>query len=282
MSSETEPHPVNPDSGDYRIKLDIYNGPLDLLLYLVYKSEIDIFNIPITLILEQYLQYTELIKALDIEIAGDFLVMAGRMINIKSKLLMPRPQAEPEDEEIIDPRAELVKELIEYKENKERAYALERRQLEREKMYERMPPAESAAAAPEEQAAFFDEDTSVWDLLTAFHKITRDFMPEMPRRIVYDDTPVSAYIERLLGRLQAAPERKLDFSTLFDGMKERMQVIGMFLGVLDAVKQGAIRVHQVRDEGGIYIEYVPEQERRVPAPPEEQGRDVSSDRENEP
>jgi segregation and condensation protein A len=247
---------------NYKIELDIYNGPLDLLLFLVYKNEVDIFNIPIADILEQYLAYVEVIKALDIEVAGEFLVLASRLMNIKSKLLMPRPEVEPQEEEVIDPRAELVRELLEFKEAKERAYALEQKRLEREQMYERVPPPGEAEAQPQ-PAEELEEEASVWDLLLAFHRITKDFMPEMPRRIVYDDTPVAVYVERLLERVAAADGQKLAFSAIFEGLSERIHMIGMFLAVLDAAKRGALRTRQVQDEGEIYLEFVPETEREV-------------------
>lgn len=116
---------------DYAIKLDIFEGPLDLLLYLIKKNEIDIYNIPVALITEQYLQYLKMIKSLNLDLAGEYLVMASTLIHIKSKMLLPEPE-EPEEEEE-DPRAELVRQLIEYKTFKEAAAGLlERPMLERD------------------------------------------------------------------------------------------------------------------------------------------------------
>lgn len=276
MSEETEHEPSNNcPAEDYRVALDIYDGPLDLLLYLVYRSEVDIFDIPISEILEQYLGYVEFIKTLDLEIAGDFMVMASRLMNIKSKMLMPRPEVEPEEDEIIDPRTELVKELLEYKEYKERAYALEQKRLERTNMYERVPSETEEPAKTEECPDSINDEVSVWDLLVAFHKITKDFMPDQPRKIVYDDTPITVYVERLLTQLSSAPEKRLAFSTLFEQVEHRMQVIGLFLGVLEAAKQGAIELHQVQDRGEIYLEYVPEGKREKVGEPEVQDREKS-------
>ncbi len=259
---------------DYRVELDIYNGPLDLLLYLVYKNEVDIFNIHVAGILDQYLKYVEVIKSIDLELAGDFLVMASRLINIKSKMLMPRPDKEPQEEEVIDPRAELVKELLEYKEYKERAYALGQSLQRREKMFERVPPKEELSA---EKTLLepVDEEVGMWDLLMAFHRITKDFMPEVPRKIVYDDAPVHVYLDSLVKKLSEAPEGRLEFSALFDSLEERIRVIGMFLGVLEAVKQGAVRAQQLEDRGEIYLEFVPEEE-RSPRTPEPQAQDSKS------
>jgi segregation and condensation protein A len=257
-------------SEDYRIELDIYNGPLDLLLFLVYKNEVDIFNIPVADILQQYLAYVEVIKDLELENAGDFMVMAGRLINIKSKMLMPRPEAEPDEEEVIDPRAELVKELLEYKEYKERAYALEHHMSEREKMFERIPPPEQAGEEPvkEPEPELFDDDVTVWDLLSAFHKATKDFMPEVPRTIVYDDTPLSVYVDRLLERLEKAPQGRLAFESLFERAQERMVFLGMFLAILEAAKRGALRAYQSEGRDEIFLEFVPEGEREKRLQPE--------------
>jgi segregation and condensation protein A len=266
------------DGQDYRIQLDIYNGPLDLLLYLVYKSEVDIFNIPIADVLEQYLAYVDVIKEIDIEIAGDFMVLASRLMNIKSKLLMPRPDAEPDEEEIIDPRAELVKELLEFKDAKERAYALEQKRLERERMYERVPPPDESGTK-EQPAEELEEEANVWDLLLAFHKITKDFMPDMPRRIVYDDTPIAVYVERMVERLAGADGHRLPFSSLFEGLSERVHIIGVFLAVLDGAKQGALRARQMQESGEIYLELVPEEERQARASEEKQQR---GEEENQP
>jgi len=252
-------------SEDYKIALDIYSGPLDLLLYLVYKSELDIFNIPIANILDQYLSYVEMIKTMDIEIAGDFMVMASRLMNIKSKMLMPRPKAEAEDEEIMDPRAELVKELLEYKEFKEKAYALEIARSERKEMFERIPPKEKKDQEPVQE--LFDENVNIWDLLMAFHKVTKDFMPDMPRKIVYDDTPVSVYVDRLLDIIVNTPGKRLPFSTVFEREQERVIIIGMFLAVLEAAKRGALKVEQVQDGGDIFLAFVPEEERIKPEEP---------------
>jgi chromatin segregation and condensation protein Rec8/ScpA/Scc1 (kleisin family) len=149
---------------------------------------------------------------------------------------------------------------------------LDRKRLEREKMFERIPPEipdeSPGQAAPEPD--ILGEETSIWDLLGAFYKITRDFMPETQRKIVYDDTPVSTYVQRLLERLRAAPECRLAFSSLFECIEERLQVIGMFLAVLEAARQGALKIFQMRDGADIYIEFVPEDEREKRLQPQTQ------------
>jgi len=127
---------------DYAIKLDIFEGPLDLLLYLIKKNEIDIYNIPVSLIVEQYLQYLKMIKSLNLDLAGEYLVMASTLIHIKSRMLLPEPE-EPEEEEE-DPRAELVRQLLEYKAFKEAAENLSQRPILERDVFTR------AAFSPEE------------------------------------------------------------------------------------------------------------------------------------
>ncbi|MDD2654798.1 MAG: segregation/condensation protein A, partial [Candidatus Omnitrophica bacterium] len=118
----------------HKIKLDFFEGPLDLLLYLIKKNEVNIYDIPISEITEQYLQYIELIKLLDLDIVGDFLVMAATLMQIKSKMLLPQPEVPPE-EEIVDPRADLVNRLLEYEKYKEAAEELRQRELARKNVF---------------------------------------------------------------------------------------------------------------------------------------------------
>ena len=158
----------NEQTINYAIKLDIFEGPLDLLLYLIKKNEIDIYNIPVALVTEQYLQYLKMIKALNLDLAGEYLVMASTLIHIKSRMLLPVPE-EPEAEEE-DPRAELVRQLIEHKTFKEAAVNLGERPLLERDVFTR------AALLPEEvEKATADEEelmeVSVFELIEAFHRI---------------------------------------------------------------------------------------------------------------
>ncbi|HLZ18537.1 MAG TPA: segregation/condensation protein A, partial [Smithellaceae bacterium] len=155
---------------DYAIKLDVFEGPLDLLLYLIKKNEIDIYNIPIALITQQYLDYLNIIKSLNLDLAGEYLVMASTLIHIKSRLLLPVPEEPSEDEQEDDPRAELVKQLLEYQAFKEAAANLGHRPLLERDVFKR------SAALPEEKqnrAAGDDEliEVSIFELIEALHAV---------------------------------------------------------------------------------------------------------------
>ncbi len=153
----------------YEIKLDIFEGPLDLLLYLIRKNEIDIYNIPIALITEQYLEYLDMMRSLNLDLAGEYLVLAATLIHIKSKLLLPPAEGEEEEEEGEDPRAELVQQLLEYQAFKEAALSLETRPLLDRDVFTRGAPAEEPAAAEEEEEAMIE--VGVFELVQAFRRI---------------------------------------------------------------------------------------------------------------
>jgi len=168
---------------DYRVDLDIFAGPLDLLLYLVRKEEVDIYDIPIAKITDQYVRYIELIKSLDIDLAGDFLVMAATLMQIKSAMLLPK--AEPEqyqDGDLTDPRTELVRQLLEYKKFKDAANLLNAAASEQRERYPR-PGTLVERLKPDAEPELDIEQVSVWDLLEAFvrhlsgDRIRRPFRP---------------------------------------------------------------------------------------------------------
>ena len=158
------------ETTDYAIKLDIFEGPLDLLLYLIKKNEIDIYNIPVALITEQYLQYLKIIKSLNLDLAGEYLVMASTLIHIKSKLLLPVPEEPTEEEADEDPRAELVRQLLEYQSFKDAAVDLGKRPLLERDVFTRSA---SITAEMEEAADSEDElmEVSIFELIEAFHRL---------------------------------------------------------------------------------------------------------------
>jgi len=160
---------------DYRVNLDIFAGPLDLLLYLVRKEEVDIYDIPIAKITDQYIRYIEMLKSLDIDLAGSFLVMAATLMQIKSAMLLPR--AEPEsalgqDDDLTDPRAELIRQLLEYKKFKDAANLLNAAADEQRERFSR-PDSIIAQLKPRTEPEIDLEQASVWDLLEAFDSIMK-------------------------------------------------------------------------------------------------------------
>jgi len=229
----------------YKVNLEIFEGPLDLLLYLIKRNHINIYDIPISQITGQYLQYLELMRLLDLGIAGEFLVMAATLMHIKSKMLLPPEEVEPEAEEI-DPRAELVKKLLEYKKFKEAAGFLEDRETVQRKIFKRINP--GAEVEPEEEVFF---ETSLFDLISAFSKALKEIPKDIFREIIEDEFTVEGKIHDLLHLL--VKKRKLGLSELFDVAKNKYEIIVTFLAVLELIRQKEIVAAQKGLFGDIFI-----------------------------
>ena len=228
----------------YKVKLDVFEGPLDLLLYLIKKNEIDIYDIPIADITEQYLEYLDLMRMLDLNIAGEFLVMAATLIHIKSKMLLPPDEKEllPEEEE--DPREELVRRLVEYKKFKEVAGILQDLEGQRKKMFTRDIPFE---AEPGE--VFFE--ASLFDLITAFTRVLKDVPKDIFQEIIKDEFTVERKVHDLLHMLVKSPA--LSLFSLFNNSKNKQEIIATFLAVLELIRLKEILVVQNRNFSDIEI-----------------------------
>src|SRR5438067_12311870 len=172
---------------DYRVELPEFHGPLDLLLYLVKKHEVDIRDIPIAPIAQQFLDYLAVLQVADVELAGDFLVLAATLMEIKSKMLLPQA-AEPEAEEA-DPRRELVKQLVEYKKFKEAAARLEGRAAEQQRRLPRQPVAEPAGPSGPPPV----QPVELWDLVSAFGRLLNETKALEPKQVLEDETPQHVY-----------------------------------------------------------------------------------------
>ncbi|MBW8035769.1 MAG: hypothetical protein FVQ79_09110 [Planctomycetes bacterium] len=226
----------------YRVNLDIFAGPLDLLLYLVRKDEVDIYDIPILSITEQFVKHIEVIKMIDIELAGEFLVMAATLMEIKSAMLIPSVDPEDMEEgEEGDPRRELVRQLLEYKRFKDAANMLDESAEDRGKRFTR--PDSVLVQLKEGQEPELDlDEVSVWTLLEAF-----DMMMEATGRLhsydhISDDTSIDQYQIELLGRLQV--EGPMAFADIFKGKTNLFQVIGLFLALLELMRSDLIWAEQ--------------------------------------
>lgn len=219
----------------YKVKLEVFEGPLDLLLYLIKKSEIDIYDIPIASITEQYLEYLELMRMLDLNIAGEFLVMAATLIHIKSKMLLPPEEKEilPEEEE--DPREELVRRLLEYRKFKEVAGVLQNLEGQRREMFTRTSVFEIDSGEK-----FFE--ASLFDLITALTRVLKDVPREVFQEIVKDEFTVEEKIHDLLHMLVKTPVVFL--SGLFKTAKNKTEIIAIFLAVLELIRMKEILVAQ--------------------------------------
>jgi segregation and condensation protein A len=231
----------------YSIKLPAFEGPLDLLLHLIKENKIDIYDIPIALITHQYLDYIEMMKELNLDIAGEFLLMAATLIHIKSRMLLPVEEVTGEEPE--DPRFELVQRLIEYQAFKDASLALREREDEWSNIFHREPVHEEMGE--EEEGAELDLfDLSLFDLLGAFKKLLDKAPPEViniTRETLTVKDRISFIIEKLENR------DTMRFEDLFEGNATRTYLIVTFIALLEILRLGLARVYQERDFGAIWI-----------------------------
>ena len=254
VSADTASDPaVNPVSqnphipaGTYRVRLDLFDGPLDLLLHLIKKNEVDVTDIPIATITEQYLGYLDLLRELRLDVAGEYLVMAATLTLLKSRLLLPSPTAE--DEEDADPRADLVRQLLEYQRYREAAATLADRPLLRREVFVRPPNAESlppdAGTAPVLRV-------TAWELMEAFRAVLQRARPDPVHHVAAETVTLRDRIASLLSTLTVA--RSVTFESLFGDAPARSFVIVTFLAVLELAKLGAIEAVQQDPLGDILL-----------------------------
>jgi segregation and condensation protein A len=250
MHAVTEPTEFESSPDAYKVKLDAFEGPLDLLLYLIRKNEVHIYDIPIAAITEQYLAYVDVMQELNLDVAGEFLVMAATLIHIKSKMLLPRPEtAQDSFLEEEDPRDELVRRLLEHQKFKAAADALHDRETTRSAQYTR-PDSRVADAVndqfePELEVDLFSLLAAFKGVLTRASRRPRMVLP--PEQISIEDR-----IEQLLGRLSET--EACGFEDLFeDGDGSRGFMIVTFLSLLEMIRLKLIRVFQSGSFGAIRV-----------------------------
>jgi segregation and condensation protein A len=289
------PNPVSMATADYRVSLEAFEGPLDLLLYLIRREEVDVHDIPISRITEQYMAHLQAdggIDHIDVDLAAEFLVMAATLMEIKSRLLMPETAraageagAGAELPAAVDPRAELVQQLLAYKRFRDAAQTLE---IRHEQWESRFPSAAALAAdAPAEQAeeeAVDIEDVDILDLCRAFATIMEavDFNRLGEHTVKDDETPIQLHAADIMDRLhrelgdtwRTAPETGIEFASVFKG-RPRGEAIGLFLAMLELIRQRQIVVRQDRINDRIIIRPRPEDERGLPT---ETGAEPAADR----
>ncbi len=223
----------------YRVDLDSYNGPLELLLYLIRRDEVDIYDIPIARVTEQYIAFVDILKAVDPNVAGEFLVMLATLLEIKSRAMLPRHLAvEDEEDEFEDPRMELVRQLLAYKGVKDAAQQLD---MSAQVFHLRHP---RAPVAPLHDPDEIDmEDVNVWTLMQAFGSLLEATGRSRPvHEVVYDDTPITMHADDLvdqLGRMGGS----MRFEDVFEG-RSKVEMIGLFLALLELIRNHRVRVSQ--------------------------------------
>ncbi|HUR54481.1 MAG TPA: segregation/condensation protein A [Gemmataceae bacterium] len=224
----------------YTVALDAFHGPLDLLLFLVKRNEVDVLDIPIAKVADQFRDYLLVMQNLDVELAGDFVVMAATLMEIKSRMLLPAGAEAPEEEHD-DPRRELVKQLLEYRKFKDAAAALEERA---EKQGTRLPrhelPEPTATGSPTVKSV------ELWDLVSAFARLMRETQASQVTTIAVDDTPQHVYESQIKERVAA--EKRVAFRSVFSPPFSKPRLLGVFLAVLELIRHRGIGLELEGDE----------------------------------
>ena len=234
-----------------RVKLEVFEGPLDLLLHLIKKNEIDIYDIPITMITQQYLEYLEVMKSLNLDIAGDFLLMAATLLHIKSKMLLPPSEdelAEENAEAEEDPRAELVRRLLEYQRFKDAALEMNRSDLLDREVFTRTFYQEEFLKEAEEAV---EGEATLFDLLEALKKVLETVSPEEFQEISLEHLSLKDKINEIMEALWE--KETLAFQELFTPATPRREVVITFLALLELLRLRMIKIHQLEHFGTIRI-----------------------------
>jgi len=228
------------------VQLEAYKGPLDLLLHLIKKNEVSIADIPIALITRQYLETLEVMRGLNLDIAGEFLIMASTLIHIKSRMLLPAEEGEEDEDEGGDPREELVRRLLEYQKYKEASEELAKRELLNRDVFAR-----SSEATPEIEPDVFVK-VSLFDLIAAFRRVLERLPEEGVHQVTMEEISVREKMSFILDMLHR--KTKVDFHSLFEDASSRVQLVATFLALLELIKMRAVSVTQEERMGPIVVE----------------------------
>jgi segregation and condensation protein A len=238
----------SPDS--YSVKLDSFEGPLDLLIHLIRKNEVNIYDIPIALITQQYLEYVEMMKELNLDTVGEFLVMAATLIHIKSKMLLPRPDPAPDEESDQDPRDALVRRLLEHQKFKAAAELLHERAVLRGAQWIR-PDGRIAEIAGDEYAYEPEIEVDLFSLLAAFRGVLERARQRPKVLLPPEEVPIEVRIHQILATLSET--EACGFEDLFAGDDTRGAMITTFLALLEMIRLKLIRVFQTTPFGAIRV-----------------------------
>jgi len=233
----------------FSAKLPFYQGPIDLLLYLIRKHELDILDIPIARILEQYLDYLTILEQIDVNAIGDFLAMASVLIEIKSFKALPGEEVA--EVEIETPKQELVKQLLEYKRYCDAARTLQKRSESWQLRFPRL--ADDLPQRPRSLSNEPLQEIALWDLVRAFGRVLRENVPPIKHNVIYDDTPIATHMNRIHQRLKM--ERRIAFRQLFLPGQHKSTLVGIFLASLELVRHEFANVYQDINFGEIELAY---------------------------
>ncbi len=232
---------------DFRVELSVFKGPLDLLLYLVRKHEVDVSEVAVAEVLDQYLEFLEILTQLNIDEVSDFLEIASTLVEIKSRLVLPR--TEEVEEEIEDPKDELVQRLLEYKQYRDAAMMLETRARGWGQRHVRqtndLPPRKVNMA---EQPI---QDVELWDLVSAMGRILKDIQVAPEETVIFDETPIHVYMRQIHRRI--VKEGRVALSQFFQMGMHKTAIIGMFLSILELVRHHGVDAVQDNVGGDIWV-----------------------------
>lgn len=224
---------------NFNVSTDLFRGPVDLLLYLVRRHELELSEISLSSITQQYIEHMEVLQEIEINTVGDFLDVASLLVEMKSRAVLPKTD-DGEVQEYFDPREDLVQRLLLYKKFKDAAVLLEERGARWQHRYSRM-----ADDLPPKRVDYSTQpilDVELWDLVSAFGRVLRDSLPKPQENIVYDDTPIQVYMQRIHGRLVS--EQQIQFSSLFQQGMHKSAMVGVFLAVLELTRHHNVQAQQ--------------------------------------
>lgn len=224
----------------YQIDLEVFNGPMDLLLYLISREEVDIEEISIARIVDQYMAYLEHLRELNVEITSDFIVMASTLMLIKSKALLPTEEINLDED--IDQQDELIQHLLEYKKVKILSRALDEVGRRHSLRYPR-----PGQPGPVEEPSLTEEEVNLWDILRAFSRIVKETGLDRRFQVIHSEKPISDYLNAILVKLEK--DRTLPFDALFNGEKTRNEAICNFIGLLELMRRKIVTVHASGEHG---------------------------------
>jgi len=232
----------------YTVKLNDFEGPLDLLLFFIKRDELDIYDIPIARITREFLEYLHFMQELDLEVAGEFLVMAAELMQIKVKMLLP---PEPGVEEEVDPRANLVQRLVEYKRFKEMAQEMKRREEERMKIFDRGYRAADEHVVEEETTEDIVRDVTFFDLIASF----KFAMERMPKKLIHEVTRLNVTIDEQIIYIEDFFSRRSEatFYDLIKDMREKIRIVVTFIALLEVIRAKKVIVRQLEPFGDLSI-----------------------------
>ncbi len=240
----------------FRIALPNFEGPLDLLLHLIREHKLEILDIPIALITEKYLSHLEQMREIDLDIAGEFLVMASTLLHLKSRMLLPREEvaAGPEGvdghSETLDPRAELVRRLLEYQKYKDAAESLATNDLLDRDVFRRRVAVQEVPLDPEEVGL---QEVSIYKLIEALDRVLENLVPKKQHEVVREHLSLSDAMNGIVSRLRANEGEDQRFMAMFDGQRTRSAVVITFLALLELAKMKLVRIFQPEDLDDIFI-----------------------------